>query len=276
MTKISNDTVYIVDTNVSDLDSLIGTDGNTTAKKTKNFLMGQLKSYFKSGLSPLTGGALRFTEISYSGELYATAAEVLNALDPVFVIEQYHVVVVNLNGAKSILKLQDLSVGIDLPEVLITDFIELPTSVGATGPQGIQGIAGVDGTNGTNGAQGIQGVQGVAGTNGTNGTDASNNLQRPETASFIVVDTDNNYVINIKNGSTPITITFPDSGLRANFNLGFLPFGTGDVTFVGSGTTVIQNLSNPTFFKAKGVGLPIYAERDGSSVTINLMGNTKL
>ncbi len=128
MTKISNDTVYIVDTDLSDLDSLIGTDGNTTAKKTKNFLLGRLKSYFASGLSPLNGGVLRFTEITYSGDLYATNAEVLNSLDPIFVIEQYHVVVVNLNGEKSILKLQDRSVGIDLPLVLTTDFITINSS----------------------------------------------------------------------------------------------------------------------------------------------------
>jgi hypothetical protein len=39
-----------------------------------------------------------------------------------------------LKRAKSILKLQHRSVEIDLSEVLITDFIQLPTSVGATGP----------------------------------------------------------------------------------------------------------------------------------------------
>lgn len=135
MTKISNDTVYIVDTDVSDLDSLIGTDGNSTAKRTKNFLLGKLKTHFISGLSPLTGGVLRFTEITYSGELYATHAAVLNSLDPVFVVDQYHVVVVNLNGAKSILKLQNRSVGIDLPLVLTTDFITL-SSVSNTSNSG--------------------------------------------------------------------------------------------------------------------------------------------
>jgi hypothetical protein len=279
MTKISNDAVYIVDTDVSDLDSLIGTDGNTLTKKTKNFLLGQLKAYFKSGLSPLTGGVLRFTEISYTGVLYANVADLVNALDPVFVIDQYHVVIVNLNGAKSILKLQYRSVGIALSEVLITDFISLPTSVGATGPQGIQGIAGANGIDGTNGTQGIQGIQGTAGTDGTdgtNGTNASNNLQREVYVGFEITDADNNYVINIKNDTTPITISFPDSGLRAKFNVGFLPVGTGDVTFSGLNTAVMQNLANPTFFKAKGPGLPLYVELDGITGQFNLMGNTKL
>jgi hypothetical protein len=52
------------------------------------------------------------------------------SLDPNFTIEQYHVVVVSLNGSKSILKIQDQTVGINLPEVLSTDFIALPTSTG--------------------------------------------------------------------------------------------------------------------------------------------------
>ena len=118
MTKISNQDVYIVDTEVSDLDSIIGTDGNTTAKTTKNFLMGKLKAYFKSGLSPLTGGTLRFTEITYTGGLYATVEEMVNAIDPFFTIDQYHVVVVTLNGAKSILKLQNVEVGLDKTPVI--------------------------------------------------------------------------------------------------------------------------------------------------------------
>jgi hypothetical protein len=37
---------------------------------------------------------------------------------------------VSLNGSKSILKIQDQTVGINLPEVLSTDFIALPTSTG--------------------------------------------------------------------------------------------------------------------------------------------------
>lgn len=290
MTKISNDTVYIVDTDVSDLDSLIGTDGNSTAKRTKNFLLGQLKSYLISGLSPLTGGVLRFTEITYSGELYDTHASVLNSLDPVFVVDQYHVVVVNLNGAKSILKLQNRSVGIDLPLVLTTDFIILPTSVGATGPQGevgpqgpqgiqgVQGASGTNGVNGTNGATGPQGIQGepgidgLDGTNGTNGIDSSNNLQRDASASFSLVDGDNNYVIQLKN-TTDIVITVPATGLRNFFNVGFSRKGVGEVSFVAdTGVT----LDNPVGFRINRQFDPCYIERDGSTQTYGLYGNTKI
>jgi hypothetical protein len=281
MTKISNDTVYIIDTDVSDLDSLIGSDGNTSKKRTKNFLLGQLKSYFKSGLSPLTGGVLRFTEITYSGSSYATHAAVLNNLDPVFVVEQYHVVVVNLNGAKSIFKLQNQTVGKDLPLVLTTDFIALPTSVGATGPQGIQGIqgpAGVNGTNGANGAtgpqgpQGIQGPNGSNGTNGTNGADASNNLQRDASSSFALVDTDNNYVIQLKN-ATAITITVPPSGLRTKFNVGFVRLGAGEVSIVGASGVTLQN---PVGYRINRQFDPCYLERDSNTQFYTLYGETKI
>lgn len=330
MTKISNDTVYIVDTDVSDLDSLIGTDGNTTAKRTKNFLLGKLKSYFISGLSPLTGGTLRFTEITYSGESYTTHAEVLNDLDPVFVIDQYHVVVVNLNGAKSILKLQNQSVGIDLPLVLTTDFIVLPTSTGIKGDAG-KGITSVSKTSTsglidtytivftdasttsftlTNGASGSNStVPGPSGngvtsisktssvglvdtytiaftngtttnfniTNGANGTgtpgaDASNNLQRDASASFTLADSDNNYVIQLKN-TNDIVITIPTSGLRNKFNTGFSRKGTGEVSFIGAlGVTI----DNPTGFRINRRFDPAYIERDDASQVYTLFGNTKI
>lgn len=257
MTKISNDTVYIVDTDVSDLDSLIGTDGNTTAKRTKNFLLGKLKSYFISGLSPLTGGTLRFTEITYSGESYTTHAEVLNDLDPVFVIDQYHVVVVNLNGAKSILKLQNQSVGIDLPLVIDTDFITLPTAVGPAGKSVVSitktnTVGLVDTytilfsdaatttftvTNGSNGANGSNG------TNGTNGATGNGIATVIKTSTVGLVDT---YTITFTNASTTTftvtngangtngtngtngndytanlqkTITYPDDFAGANYTL---------------------------------------------------------
>ena len=287
MTKISNDTVYIVDTDVSDLDSLIGTDGNSTAKRTKNFLLGKLKTHFISGLSPLIGGVLRFTEITYSGELYATHAAVLNSLDPVFVVNQYHVVVVNLNGAKSILKLQNRSVGIDLPLVLATDFITLPTSVGATGPQGATGSQGPIGLTGNTGVtgpqgnqgpigdtgpQGIQGIQGPSGTNGTNGIDASNNLQRDASASFTLADTDNNYVIQLKN-TTAIIVTVPASGLRTKFNVGFSRLGTGEVTFESDSGVTLQN---PVGYRINRQFDPCYIERDGVTQVYTLYGYTKI
>lgn len=302
MTKISNKDVYIVDTDVSDLDSIIGTDGNSTIKRTKNFSLGSLKDYFKSGLSPLTGGTLRFTEISYTGGLYASVHALVNALDPFFAVEQYHVVVISLNGAKSILKRQNVEVGLDKTPVIAGDFITLPTSVGATGAtgeagaqgiqglkgdkgdtgaqgvQGIQGLKGDTGLNGANGidgvagAQGLQGVQGVAGTNGTNGIDASNNLQRDATTSFTIADSDNNYVIQLKNAGN-ITVTIPDTLATAKFCCGFIRKGTGEVSFVGGGTMV---LNNPVGYRINAQYDPAFVERDNAAQICTLLGNTKI
>ena len=283
MAKISNDAIYIVDTDVSDLDSIIGTDGNTTKRRTKNFLLGQLKSYVKSGLSPLTGGVLRFTEITYTGGLYSTVEQMVNAINPFFTIEQYHVVVISLNGAKSILKLQNVEVGLDKNQVLASDFITLPTSVGATGPQGaigsqgvqgIQGIQGPIGNTGNAGPQGVAGTQGIQGVQGIGspGADASNNLQRDASASFTLADSDNNYVIQLKNTSD-ITITVPSIGLRTKFNVGFSRLGIGEVSFVGASGVTLQN---PIGYRINRQLDPCYVERDANTQFYTLYGYTKI
>jgi hypothetical protein len=215
---------------------------------------------------------LRFTEISYTGALYANVADLVNALDPVFVIEQYHVVIINLNGAKSILKLQHRSVGIDLSEVLITDFIQLPTSVGATGPQGIQGLPGTSGAAGAQGSQGVQGNNGAQGIQGLSGADASNNLQRDVSVNFTLVDSDNNYVIQLKN-SAAIVITIPASALRAKFNVGFSRIGAGEVTFVGASGVTLQN---PIGYRINRQFDPCYIERDVATQVYTLYGQTKI
>jgi len=261
----------------SDLDFIIGSDGNTLTKKTKTFLLGQLRTYCLTGLSPLTGGTLKFDEITYTGGLYTTFAQVVNALDPNTTVLQYHVLVVNLNGAKAILKLQNRLIGVDQTPVVDGDFIVLPVSVGPIGATGAQGVQGVAGANGNDGAQGIQGEQGVAGTNGTNGVngidgvDFTANLQRDMSTSFSLEDSDNNYVIQLKNTSD-ITITVPSTLVTSEFECGFLRKGTGEVSFVGSGTTV----DNPTGFRIKNQYDPAFIERDGSTLIFTLLGNTKV
>jgi hypothetical protein len=283
MTKISNENVYIIDTDVSDLDSLIGTDGNTLAKKTKTFLLGQIKQYLKSGLSPNLGGVLRFSEITYNGVTYTTPETLLNSLDPTFTVEQYHVVIVAVNGSKSIFKLQNTVVGIDLTPVLSTDFILLPTSIGATGATGATGIQGAtgsigatgangaQGTQGTTGAQGIQGATGAQGTQGVTGASGTYvNLQRIATVSFTLTNSDHQNVIFINNGTVAVTITIP-TGLLNNFEVGILQQGTGDVSFAQSGT----NLSTAIGNKIKGQNYAVLLEKVLATESFHLSGNTK-
>jgi hypothetical protein len=96
------------------------------------------------------------------------------------------------------------------------------------------------------------------------------NLQKEKTTSFTLNITDNCYTIFINNGATPITITIP-SGLPNNFCVGFIQEGTGDVTFVGSGTTV----TNPIGLKSKGQGYQTFLEKKLATETYYLLGNTK-
>lgn len=122
MTKINNKLAYPLDVTISDEDYVIGTDGDNLGKITKNFDVGSLRRFINSGLSPEVGGTLRFTEITYNG-LLVSPADVANALDPIFEVLQYHVVVFNINGNRFLLKSQAQFIGVDQTELLDSDFI---------------------------------------------------------------------------------------------------------------------------------------------------------
>jgi len=122
MTKINNKIAYPLDVTISDEDYVIGTDGDNLGKITKNFDVGSLRRFINSGLSPEVGGTLRFTEITYNG-LLVSPADVANALDPIFEVLQYHVVVFNINGNRFLLKSQAQFIGVDQTELLDSDFI---------------------------------------------------------------------------------------------------------------------------------------------------------
>lgn len=278
MTKISNDLAYLQDEIISDLDFIIGTNGDLTSRPTKTFLLGKIRAYVLSGVSPLLGGTMRISELVYNGVL-TTPQEVLNAIAPAITIRPYEIFIVNVNGNKFLLTMQDALIGEDETQTISSDFINIQGTQGVkgdtgdVGPQGIQGIQGIQGVQGPVGPAGADGIDGTNGTNGINGVDASNNLQRDATTSFSVSDSDNNYVIQIKNSTTPITVTIPSTGLRDKFNVGFKLKGSGDVTFVGdSGVTII----NPIGFKGKGLGYCTYIERDGNSQSYDLLGDTKV
>jgi len=97
------------------------------------------------------------------------------------------------------------------------------------------------------------------------------NLQKTITASYLITSADNNYTIIIDNGADPINITIP-SGLLTNIFVGFIQKGTGDVTFVPSGTTI----QNPIGLKSKGQYYNTSIDQEGASNVFYLLGNTKL
>lgn len=97
------------------------------------------------------------------------------------------------------------------------------------------------------------------------------NFQKIITSNYILISEDNNYSIIINNGNTPITITVP-TGLTSNFQVGFIQQGTGDVSFITSGTT----LNTPLGLKIKGANYNAYIEKIGTTEVFQLLGNLKV
>jgi hypothetical protein len=87
---------------------------------------------------------------------------------------------------------------------------------------------------------------------------------------YTLTNIDNNYIIIINNASTAVTITIP-SGLTSKIGVGFIQKGTGDVTFISSGTTI----NNPTGLKIKGQYYQTFLEQELSTGIFYLLGNTK-
>ena len=122
MTKIKNTNAYPFDVTISDLDYVIGSDGDNLGKITRNYNIGDLRRYINSGLSPEVGGTLKVSEITYNGVL-TSPSEVANALDPNYQVLQYHIVIFSVNGNKYILKEQDITLGLSGTSVTDEDFI---------------------------------------------------------------------------------------------------------------------------------------------------------
>lgn len=124
MARINRTDLYIYDGVVTDNDYIIGSDGDGTGAKTKSYRMSDVRDFLLSGLSPSTGGTMRYTEYEYNGVLITPSA-VVNLITPAFVVLPYHIFVLNLNGDKYILKLQDVTIGNLQTPVADSDFISL-------------------------------------------------------------------------------------------------------------------------------------------------------
>ena len=123
MARISRTDLYIYDGTVSDNDFVIGSDGDLMSK-TKSYRMKDLRDYLLAGLSPETGGTLKYSEYTYNG-VETSPSAVFNALNPVFIVMPYNVVVLSMNGDKYLLKLQDVTVGFTETPIADSDFILL-------------------------------------------------------------------------------------------------------------------------------------------------------
>jgi hypothetical protein len=123
MARISRTDLYIYDGTVSDNDFVIGSDGDLMSK-TKSYRMKDLRDYLLAGLSPETGGTLKYSEYIYNG-VETSPSAVFNALNPVFVVMPYNVVILSMKGDKYLLKLQDVTVGFTETPIADSDFILL-------------------------------------------------------------------------------------------------------------------------------------------------------
>jgi hypothetical protein len=87
---------------------------------------------------------------------------------------------------------------------------------------------------------------------------------------YTITNADNNYTIIVDNSATAVTITVP-TGLTSKIGVGFIQKGTADVTFVASGTTIL----NPIGLKSKGQYYQTFIEQELATTTVYLLGNTR-
>lgn len=115
----------------------------------------------------------------------------------------------------------------------------------------------------------VTNIKGANGTNGTNGTFV-NVQDLTKTTSFVLQSTDNAKTFFVENGASDITVTVP-SGLPSAFFCSVVRKGTGNITFVTSGTTI----NNPTGLKIDQRYDVAVIEQEGSTNVFDLFGNTK-
>ena len=106
-----------------------------------------------------------------------------------------------------------------------------------------------------------------------------NNLQKVITyptdftgTNYTITNSDYNYVIFINNGTADVSITIDPTVSISNFSVGFIQEGTGTVTHLTSGVTLI----NTTGYKIKGQGYQTFIEKKLNTNIYYLLGNVKV
>ena len=101
---------------------------------------------------------------------------------------------------------------------------------------------------------------------------AANATQTVLTGNYIVMMDDSGSSFIIQNGANAITITIPN-GLPSKLHASFIQQGTGDVTFVASGT-ILRSPYN--MLKIKGQNYGAYIEQIDSTNVYQVVGKMKL
>ena len=88
---------------------------------------------------------------------------------------------------------------------------------------------------------------------------------------YTITNDDYNYVIFINNGTIDVSITIDSSVNIPNFSVGFIQEGSGIVTHLTSGVTLINTVG----YKIKGYGFQTFIEKKLNTNVYYLLGNTK-
>ena len=88
---------------------------------------------------------------------------------------------------------------------------------------------------------------------------------------YTITNSDYNYVIFINNGTVDVSITLDASVNIPNFSVGFIQEGSGTVTHLVSGVSLI----NTTGYKIKGIGSQTFIEKKLNTNIYYLLGNTR-
>lgn len=86
---------------------------------------------------------------------------------------------------------------------------------------------------------------------------------------YTLTNSDFDNLIFVNNGATNVTITVP-TGLVDKFYAAFIQQGSGNVTFVASGTTI----NTPVGLKIKGQNYQVCLDKVGATTSFHLTGNT--
>jgi hypothetical protein len=110
---------YQLDNVISDSDIVIGSDGDQF-DRTKNYSVGDLRSYINAGLSPITGGTLKITTIVDNEDIQPHLY--LNAKDPAIEVLQYEIVFFILAGKTWIFRKNNGVFGVGETQTVLSDF----------------------------------------------------------------------------------------------------------------------------------------------------------
>lgn len=88
---------------------------------------------------------------------------------------------------------------------------------------------------------------------------------------YTITNNDYNYVIFINNGTVDVSITIDSSVNIPNFSVGFIQEGSGTVTHLTSGVSLINTVG----YKIKGYGFQTFIEKKLNTNIYYLLGNTK-